>query len=275
MDLRPTATSPAPATAKIVTALTEPRPAAADRSGATVTRAPTVGRDAQRTHATGGRAEVAAVEGPSFWGDDGFGFDDLLDLVNPLQHIPLVSTVYRAITGDQIAAGPRMLGHALFSVTPVGAAIGLVSGAVEAAIEHNTGSDPGGMVLAWLGGDAGASPSAADAPEIMAETATVPQETEIQGLPWLDPPVAEAPPTPSPETPVELAATAPAAGAAAGRAQEIPTLSDAQWRQLTETGSEQPVDPADFTKQMSNALDKYQALSQARNPGPKRIDANF
>ncbi|HEY4164992.1 MAG TPA: hypothetical protein VGM59_18140, partial [Dongiaceae bacterium] len=38
-----------------------------------------------------------------FFGADGkFGWDDFLDVINPLQHIPIVSQIYRAITGDQI-----------------------------------------------------------------------------------------------------------------------------------------------------------------------------
>ena len=37
-----------------------------------------------------------------FLGPDGeFGWDDFLDLINPLQHIPFVNMAYRAITGDR------------------------------------------------------------------------------------------------------------------------------------------------------------------------------
>ena len=37
------------------------------------------------------------------WGEDGFTFGDLIDLINPLQHIPGLVTVYRGLIGDQIA----------------------------------------------------------------------------------------------------------------------------------------------------------------------------
>lgn len=50
-------------------------------------------------------------------------FSDLLDIVNPLQHIPIISTVYRAVTGDHISDGARHVGHALYGVAlggPVG-----------------------------------------------------------------------------------------------------------------------------------------------------------
>jgi hypothetical protein len=45
-----------------------------------------------------------------FLGPDGeFGWDDFLDLINPLQHIPFVNMAYRAVTGDQIYGAARMV----------------------------------------------------------------------------------------------------------------------------------------------------------------------
>ena len=35
--------------------------------------------------------------------EGGISFSDVLDIVNPLQHIPVVSTVYRMITSGQIS----------------------------------------------------------------------------------------------------------------------------------------------------------------------------
>ena len=40
-----------------------------------------------------------------FWGKEGVSFDSLLDVVNPLQQLPVVSTIYRAVTGDTISTG--------------------------------------------------------------------------------------------------------------------------------------------------------------------------
>ena len=49
-----------------------------------------------------------------FLGPDGkFGWDDFLDLVNPLQHIPLVNIAYRAITGDKIYGAARLVDMAM------------------------------------------------------------------------------------------------------------------------------------------------------------------
>lgn len=79
------------------------------------------------------------------WGKEGFSFGAMLDIINPLQHIPIVSTIYRAATGDTIGAGPRMVGGALF-----GGVVGLIAAAADAAVEGITGKDTGSHVLAML-----------------------------------------------------------------------------------------------------------------------------
>jgi hypothetical protein len=79
------------------------------------------------------------------WGEDGFSFGDILDTLNPLQHLPVVSTLYRALTGDAIAPAPRVFGAALFG-GPIGAAVG----AANAALKSLSGKDAGEHVLAFL-----------------------------------------------------------------------------------------------------------------------------
>jgi hypothetical protein len=99
-------------------------------------------------------ASPPALDGPpagdgdepfSLWGSDGLTFGDILDIINPLQHIPIVSTIYRAITGDDIAAAPKIAGGALF-----GGVIGLVVSIIDTAIEQITGQDAGEHILALL-----------------------------------------------------------------------------------------------------------------------------
>ena len=41
-------------------------------------------------------------------------FGDVLDIINPPQHIPIASTIYRMTTEDDFGVGPRLLGGALF-----------------------------------------------------------------------------------------------------------------------------------------------------------------
>lgn len=96
------------------------------------------------------KAPAAQAEGAGksrgLFGADGFSFWDLLDIVNPLQHIPVVSTIYRAITGDTIDPGARIAGGTLFG-GPIGMAVSLVS----AMVQEDTGKDPGEHALAVLG----------------------------------------------------------------------------------------------------------------------------
>ncbi len=66
-------------------------------------------------------------------------FEDFLDLINPLQHIPVVSTVYRAITGDTISPVARVAGGAILG-GPMGA---LLAGLAAAADEALSGGPAG------------------------------------------------------------------------------------------------------------------------------------
>src|SRR5688572_9581369 len=61
-----------------------------------------------------------------FLGPDGeFGWDDFVDLINPLQHIPFVNMAYRAITGDQIYGAARMVDVALGPLAGASTAVDL------------------------------------------------------------------------------------------------------------------------------------------------------
>ena len=58
-------------------------------------------------------------------------FLDLIDAVNPLQHIPLVSTIYRNVSGDSINTVPKFIGGALYG-GPIGLVAALGSYIIEA-----------------------------------------------------------------------------------------------------------------------------------------------
>ena len=48
------------------------------------------------------------------WNDgDELSFHDILDMINPLQHIPLISTMYRYITGDTPGNVARIVGDGI------------------------------------------------------------------------------------------------------------------------------------------------------------------
>jgi len=74
--------------------------------------------------------------------DDDFTFDDLISIVNPLQHIPVVSTVYRSLTGDTIKPFERILGDTLY-----GGVWGCVSAVANVIYQDVTGKDFGQTVL--------------------------------------------------------------------------------------------------------------------------------
>tara|TARA_B100001093_G_C26687585_1_gene953330 strand:+ start:125 stop:886 length:762 start_codon:yes stop_codon:yes gene_type:complete len=58
-------------------------------------------------------------------------FLDILDAVNPLQHIPLISPIYRNISGDSISNVPKFVGGALYG-GPIGLLAALGSYIIEA-----------------------------------------------------------------------------------------------------------------------------------------------
>ena len=68
--------------------------------------------------------------------DDDFGFADFIDMINPFQHVPIISHIYRAITGDVIKPIAEVIGGGLFG-GPVGAA----TGAASAMMEGQVGDD--------------------------------------------------------------------------------------------------------------------------------------
>lgn len=77
----------------------------------------------------------------SIFGEDGFNFADIIDIINPLQHIPIVNSIYRKITGDVIAPSMQIAGDALFG-GPIGAAVSIAKEAIKAqfnqdSTEHN------------------------------------------------------------------------------------------------------------------------------------------
>jgi len=89
------------------------------------------------------------------FGADGLTFGDIVDVINPLQHLPVVSAVYRWLTGDTISPAARMAGAALYG-GPVGFAVAIANLAVEDA----SGRDLGDHTIALLfDGDSGAEPT--------------------------------------------------------------------------------------------------------------------
>ncbi|QBQ56175.1 hypothetical protein [Nitrosococcus wardiae] len=79
------------------------------------------------------------------FGEDGLTFGDLLDVVNPLHHLPVVGSLYRELSGDTIDPASRVAGSALLG-GPIGAAVA----AANVVLEHFSGDDIEGHVVALL-----------------------------------------------------------------------------------------------------------------------------
>ena len=93
-------------------------------------------------------AKQPQADPKGLFGEKGMTFKDALDIINPLQQIPIIGSIYRHLTGDTISDGARLIGGGLYGLG-VG---GIVSAAISAAVEQTTGNDPGGTVIAMLGG---------------------------------------------------------------------------------------------------------------------------
>lgn len=89
--------------------------------------------------AAGNATDISGAE------EESFGFGDLIDIVNPLHHIPLVSTVYESITGDTIRPSGQIIGGAIY-----GGFIGAAAGVANLILEEETGKDISGNVVALV-----------------------------------------------------------------------------------------------------------------------------
>ncbi len=79
---------------------------------------------------------------------------DLVDLINPLQHIPILGTVYREATGDKIKPEIQVAGNALFGALTGSLAISTVAGILTAAYEEHSGEEATIQIAdALFGGD--------------------------------------------------------------------------------------------------------------------------
>ncbi len=109
-----------------------------------------------------------------------FGFGDLIDMVNPLHHLPVVGHVYRELTGDEIKPIGQIMGGALF-----GGPLGAASGLINVVIQQETGKDMAGNAFAIvLNGEAptyrSQTPPPNSAPEVRLAAAQKSAENPIQ-----------------------------------------------------------------------------------------------
>lgn len=108
-------------------------------------------------------------------------FHDLLDVINPLQHIPVISTIYRAMTGEHIGTFEKVAGDTLY-----GGLWGAVSSIADTAFEAVTGKDFGSTVLALFTGSHDGTPKAVAVatpqPNVSADVAALSKALADKGI---------------------------------------------------------------------------------------------
>ncbi|OJX68139.1 hypothetical protein [Magnetospirillum sp. 64-120] len=178
-------------------------------------------------------------------GDDSPSFWDLLDVINPLQHIPIVNEIYQDLTGDKIGVAARLAGGGLF-----GGPIGLVASAIGCLVEEETGDTIGGHVVALFKDDEAAPTQVAKA-----ETQPQPQAAETKPAAMAPVQVAmasvnvpEAPPATPPQNAAPLMFSAdgminPTATAAAAVAAPVPVTPAAAPMPLSNTSKTNRIMP--------------------------------
>jgi hypothetical protein len=122
------------------------------------------------------KSEEAAAATPASETTLGSTFEDILDIVNPLQHLPVVGTLYRAVTGDKMDTLPKIAGDTLY-----GGLWGAVSSLADTAFEAITGKDFGSTVLAMVTNGLGIGQAEKPVQLAAAQTAK-PQSAAQQGV---------------------------------------------------------------------------------------------
>ncbi|QCN95558.1 hypothetical protein D3093_09995 [Azospirillum argentinense] len=112
-----------------------------------------VQRERSRTQAAPPLTAMESRDSPDrYEAEAEMSFGDFLDIINPLQHIPLVNTIYREITGDTIKPSSKVIGGILF-----GGPLGGMASIANAVVEQAQGKDIGGQIMASLGFDGDAA----------------------------------------------------------------------------------------------------------------------
>jgi len=188
----------------------------------------------------GDAATAGAASQTHAWKDGGsFGFHDVLDALNPLQHIPIVGTLYRWATGDKPGTVARIVGDTLYSI--VSGPIGVATGLLNLALSQEIGQDPGELVMATLTGspevklgEAAAQPA----------TAAATSDAPTPAIPAATPAAAETVrPPPSPEPAATIAPVPPLmplhGGAPRPAAPESAALSPAEQAFMAQNAAHQ------------------------------------
>lgn len=226
----------------------------------------------KRNMASAAFAELrqARLEGRAPQGSE-LSFADLVDTLNPLQHIPIVSELYRSVTGDKISPHARVAGGTLY-----GGPIGAVASVMSLAVSGNGEKGVGDTLLASMLGDEPAPATLmASAGKPTAEEAS-PAEAPLITASIMAPRPVETPARPAaPASPVPMAKLSPEAFDALLGAFADPTALRDATASLLDADDDEAVllsspaagpsaADAGLMMAMQQAMDKYEALDKAR-----------
>lgn len=198
------------------------------------------------------------------------GFADFLDVINPLQHIPVVGDIYRALTDDQIAAPARVAGGAIF-----GGPLGFISGIFNAIVADAAGQNLGEVIVAAIFGDGKAGPDLAQTAGLAAGSTAGPAMMPAEAKQV----IAAAEPFPGagqPRQPLTGAAALQALGADLRTAERRlgatpapaptqPRPTDAFTSAAIDARHLAPPPRAEFTNRLIEGLNQYKALVTETN----------
>ena len=102
-------------------------------------------KPAGETFALSTKLETKKTASFELFGADGFTTSDAIDIVNPLQHLPIIGPLYREFTGDSLDPFSRIVGNTLFFGT-----FGAAFSSINVAIEVMTGKDMVSNVIAEI-----------------------------------------------------------------------------------------------------------------------------
>lgn len=229
-----------------------------------------------------GTSNTDSAEGGSFM-DALKGF---IDIINPLQHLPVIGTLYRKITGDEMSPIARLAGDALFG-GPIGAALAMV----DIAVESHTGKDVGATMLAMVDGKDKSKSNSETLPAGMQHAnVMLAAAQEQQNFPRSPTPTGMAmqgntQPAHSykPAVPVDdlkngrtiMAAPTPASEAGALKrsfASSMDSTSVLTSQDAPDGTGRRPAPPELIASRMEEGLDKYRAMMTARTkPGIVKV----
>lgn len=126
------------------------------------------------------RIEIRPEAAGGFFGSDGPSFRDIVDAINPLNHLPVVSDLFAQATDHTPSTAARLIGGTVF-----GGPIGFVASLAGVIFESATGHSVAGAVVAALSGEeapVALAANAAPARQAVASSAATLEQTEILDL---------------------------------------------------------------------------------------------